>query len=98
MSKLNGHRHYRVKSLLGDYIILENSCGEKSEVKQTKEQLRDKSIWRSGWVTLEEIKKAEGGKLNPVVKECFRCKGSCRIECETCLGEGEIYRDAPIRK
>ncbi|GMI18604.1 hypothetical protein TrLO_g13435 [Triparma laevis f. longispina] len=95
---LNGHRHYRIKSLLGDSIILENSCGESKEVIQTKNELKNKSIWRSGWVTLEEIRKAEGGALQPEIKTCFRCKGMKKIECETCYGEGEIYRDAMIRK
>eukprot|EP00518_Triparma_eleuthera_P003207 CAMPEP_0182461488 /NCGR_PEP_ID=MMETSP1319-20130603/6054_1 /TAXON_ID=172717 /ORGANISM="Bolidomonas pacifica, Strain RCC208" /LENGTH=232 /DNA_ID=CAMNT_0024660781 /DNA_START=95 /DNA_END=790 /DNA_ORIENTATION=+ len=93
VEKLNGHRHYYVKELRGAEVILQNACGEPKEHASDVKTLKDKSVWRTGWVTLEEIKEAEGGRLNEVVKVCFRCKGSGAIECKTCYGEGEVYRD-----
>ena len=114
---------------------MQNACGEPKEHDCDVTALKDKGVWRTGWVTLEEIKGAEvrgvkgakrkpnvshthllsgepllrhchfcsslrssppqGGRLNEVIKVCFRCKGARAVGCRVCYGEGEVYRDAP---
>ncbi|GMI33988.1 hypothetical protein TeGR_g3945, partial [Tetraparma gracilis] len=53
-------------------------------------ELREKTRWIAGWITLEEIRGAQGGRIRDVPKLCFRCKGTSRIKCLACQGKGEI--------
>lgn len=100
----NGHRHHTVVETRGSKrkgtleIRMRNCCGPQDDFWIAEEELRDKQIWRMGWLTLEEILRAKernGGALIDA-KRCFRCKGQRIIHCVDCDGKGEIPSYEPI--
>lgn len=72
-----------------------NCCGNPITFWVPAEELKDKTSWRKGWVTLEDIRQADGGALYDIAL-CFRCKGSRILECVECGGQGEIESFEPI--
>lgn len=96
-----GHRQYTVSEMKGSKkkknlgFRMSNCCGP--EEKRVHfwiefEELRSKSMWRSGWTTLDDIKNAK--TLNNGVlldmKICHLCKGDRIIMCANCNGMGKI--------
>jgi tryptophan-rich hypothetical protein len=93
-----GHRHYRCTEVRGSrknknfQLRMSNSCGPEEKrvhLWMNEQVVRDKSEWRMGWVTLEEILEADKGPLIDA-KTCFRCKGERIIECSECMGKGKL--------
>lgn len=93
-----GHRQYVVTEQKGSRkkknleLRVSNTCGpEEKRVHLwiTEDEIRDKSIWRMGWTTLEEIKMADRGALIDA-KVCFRCKGESILKCLDCDGKGKV--------
>merc|ERR1712232_693250 len=65
---LEGHRHYVCSEIRGSkkkknlQLRMSNSCGPKEDRVHLwigLEEMKSKSIWRQGWVTLQEIKMAD---------------------------------------
>ena len=92
-----GHRHYIVSEIRGSrknknlQLCMTNSCGpEENRVHLwiTEEEIRSKSQWRMGWVTMAEIVMADKGPLIDA-KTCFRCKGGRTLKCIECDGMGK---------
>ena len=96
-----GHRHYRVAESKGSVkkknmeLRMGNCCGEQISFWVSIDELKDKGMWRKGWVTLQDIQQAEGGELLDVAI-CFRCKGERILECLDCGGEGMIENYEPL--
>ena len=93
-----GHRHYVCDEIKGSRkkknlsIRMTNSCGPEEERVNLwieEEELKNKFIWRAGWITLEEIINADKGPLLDE-KVCFRCKGDRIIKCAECDGKGKL--------
>jgi len=58
----NGHRHHTVMEVRGSRknreswrLRLRNCCGEQNDFWIPVDELRDKMVWRMGWLTLEQI-------------------------------------------
>jgi len=89
-----GHRHYRVGDVKGSKkrnnveLRMHNCCGDQDKIFWIPlTELKDKNKWRKGWVSRRLIEEAEGGELLDQAA-CFRCKGTCVIECLDCNGTG----------
>jgi hypothetical protein len=72
-----------------------NCCGDPHSFWISLRELKDKSMWRQGWQTLEQILKANGGPLIDA-RVCFRCKGNCVLSCVDCQGLGSIANYEPL--
>ena len=73
-----------------------NCCGEsKNTFWVPIPELRDKTLWRKGWVTLEDIRIADGGELFDVT-QCFLCKGDKIRKCVECDAQGQIENYRPL--
>lgn len=99
-----GHRHHTVMEVRGSprnrndgsyQVRMRNCCGETSDFWIPVSEIREKRVWRMGWLTLHDIRKADGG---PIVdaRFCFRCKGGKILPCVECNGKGEIPSFEPI--
>ena len=95
---MEGHRHYVCSETRGSKkknnleLRMSNSCGPEEKRVHLwikSEELRSKDIWRQGWVTLDDIRKANRGALIDA-KICFRCKGAKVVTCEECNGVGKV--------
>jgi hypothetical protein len=77
---------------------MSNSCGPEEERVHLwipEKEIRDKSVWRLGWLTLDEIRQADSGPLIDA-KICFRCKGEKILSCVECEGRGKIGYNQPL--
>lgn len=99
-----GWRHYICAETKGSRkknnfeVRMTNSCGpEEKRVNLwiPEKEIRDKNIWRSGWLTLDEIRQADFGPLIDA-KICFRCKGGKILPCVECEGKGKIGFNQPL--
>jgi len=96
-----GHRHYRVAEMMGSpkkknvQLRMGNCCGDPISFWVPVDELKNKSLWRKGWVTLEDIIRADGGELLDVAM-CFRCKGDRVLQCLDCGGTGMIESYEPL--
>jgi hypothetical protein len=98
-----GHRHHTVVEVRGSprscgdshQVRMRNCCGTTSDSWIPVDEIREKRVWRMGWLTLEDIRKAVGG---PIVdaRLCFRCKGGKILPCIECDGKGEIPSYEPL--
>jgi len=97
----NGHRHHTILETRGSMkkgnleCRLCNCCGESHDFWISAKELKNKSIWRKGWQTLEDIQRADGGPLLDV-RYCHRCKGERVLKCIDCDGQGEIPSYEPL--
>lgn len=96
-----GHRHYRVVEMKGSAkkktaeLRMGNCCGDPITFWIPLEELRNKNVWRKGWVTLEDIHLADRGDL-PDIATCFLCKGERVLQCLDCGGAGMIESYEPL--
>jgi tryptophan-rich hypothetical protein len=96
-----GHRHHEVRETRGSYrkrtlhVRMENCCGETNTFWISLDEIRDKSIWRKGWVTMADIVSANGGPLRDA-RACFHCHGHKIIKCLECDGQGQIPSHEPL--
>lgn len=97
-----GHRHYLCDEIRGSRkkknleLRMTNTCGEdRTHIWVTEGEIRDKSAWRMGWVTLNDIRVADKGPLIDA-KVCFRCKGEKIIKCMECDGKGKLGYHQPL--
>ena len=101
MEQREGHRHYEVVERKGSpkkknvELRMGNCCGDLISFWIPLQELREKGMWRKGWVTLEDILQADGGELLDVAV-CFRCKGNRILECLDCGGKGMIESYEPL--
>jgi len=87
----HGWRHFEIVGRRGrtskDTLFeVSNCCGPKEEritFLVSLDEIKDKSEWRHGWVTLAEI---EAGMEDR--RSCNRCKSMRVIECPMCEGMG----------
>jgi tryptophan-rich hypothetical protein len=102
----NGHRHHTVVETRGSKrkgnleIRMRNCCGPQEDFWIPEEELRDKRVWRMGWLTLDDILKAgerNGGVLIDA-RICFRCKGERILLCVDCDGKGQIPNYEPLHE
>jgi len=97
----NGHRHHTVKEIQGSKkqktlkVRMQNCCGDQQDFWIPIDELRDKTVWRMGWLTLQDIRDADGGPLRDV-RVCFRCKGERILLCVDCDGKGNIPNYEPL--
>lgn len=97
----HGHRQFECSQIQGSNkknssnpleFRMSNCCGpneKRVHIWITLEELRNKSIWRQGWTTLEDIKSANRGALHDA-KICFLCKGNKILKCDECDGTGQV--------
>lgn len=99
-----GHRHHSVIESRrpkggkknDTEVRMRNCCGEQqNDFWIPLMELRDKSVWRKGWVTLQDIRDADRGPLRDA-KICFRCKGKRVLDCIDCDGKGSIPNYEPL--
>jgi tryptophan-rich hypothetical protein len=97
-----GHRHHQVIEVQGSpknknqmRVRMLNCCGTPQEFWLPLIELKNKSIWRMGWQTMEDIQQADGGPLLDA-KVCFRCKGDRILPCIECAGQGSIPSYEPL--
>jgi len=100
-----GHRHHTIMEVMGSAksadsasshrVRMRNCCGPTSDFWIPVQELRDKRVWRRGWLTLEDILQADGGPLVDA-RVCFRCKGGKILRCVDCDGQGEIPSYEPL--
>jgi hypothetical protein len=76
-------------------VRMGNCCGEPISFWVFADELKNKDVWRKGWVTLDEIIQANGGALLDVAV-CFRCKGERILKCIDCDGKGQIESHEPL--
>lgn len=97
----NGHRHHTLIEVMGSkrknnmQVKMRNICGEQQDFWISANELRNKIVWRMGWITMEQIHKAQGGPLLDT-RLCFRCKGNKILECVDCGGVGTIPSYEPL--
>lgn len=98
----NGHRHHTVMEVTGSVrhkdnmaVRMQNCCGPQQDFWISVQELRDKMVWRRGWLTLQDIERAQGGALRDA-RLCFRCKGGRILPCIECDGVGEIPSYEPL--
>lgn len=97
----NGHRHHTIMEIRGSkknnnlQVRMRNCCGEQQDFWISVDELRDKTMWRMGWLTLEQILQANGGALIDA-RLCFRCKGDRILPCVDCDGLGQIRNFEPL--
>jgi tryptophan-rich hypothetical protein len=97
----NGHRHHAVMEVLGSrrknnmQVRMRNCCGEQQDFWISANELRNKEVWRMGWITFNQIIKAQGGPLLDA-RVCFLCKGDRILECVDCGGVGTIPSYEPL--
>jgi len=98
----HGHRHHTILEVQGSVkkkknvqVRMRNCCGEPNDFWIPLDELKDKLIWRMGWLTLEDIVRANGGPLLDA-RLCFRCKGGRILPCVDCDGQGEIPSYEPL--
>jgi len=93
-----GHRHYVCTEKRGSKkkqnleLRMSNSCGPEEQrvhLWVSLDEVKQKSIWRQGWVTLEDIRIADRGALVDA-KICFLCKGTKVVTCDECGGTGKV--------
>jgi tryptophan-rich hypothetical protein len=98
-----GHRHHTVIEVRGSprsrddshQVRMRNCCGPSNDFWIRVSEIREKRMWRMGWLTLEDIQKADGGPIADA-RLCFRCKGSKILPCVECDGKGEIPSYEPL--
>lgn len=66
----HGHRHYLCTEMRGSRkkknleLKMTNTCGEnRVNIWVSEDEIRNKSAWRMGWVTLNDIRLADKGPL-----------------------------------
>lgn len=97
-----GHRHHTIMEVRGSprcmdtyQVRMRNCCGPTSDFWIPVHEIREKRVWRMGWLTLQDIRKADGGPIIDA-RLCFRCKGGKVLACVECDGKGEIPSYEPM--
>jgi tryptophan-rich hypothetical protein len=97
----NGHRHHTIMEVMGSrrkenmQVRMRNCCGEQQDFWISANELRNKEVWRMGWITFNDIIRAQGGPLLDA-RICFLCKGNRILTCIDCGGVGEIPAYEPL--
>jgi tryptophan-rich hypothetical protein len=97
----NGHRHHTIMEVMGSrrkenmQVRMRNCCGAQQDFWISANELRNKEVWRMGWITFNDIIRAQGGPLLDA-RVCFLCKGNRILECVDCGGVGTIPSYEPL--
>lgn len=53
-------------------------------------ELKNRELWVGGWVTVKDLKMAEGRAGGLAGKKCVKCRGEGSLVCPRCDGIGEV--------
>lgn len=90
-------RHFRCVAKKGRFAkeavaVLAGACGPQKHrlvVDVPLSDLKKRDLWTSGWVTLQDIRRADGvgGVPGPT---CMSCAGEKQVACPRCDGRGKV--------